>query len=220
MEEAPASEPGSVSGAETEEPEMTARDVACPGCAPRPEGSPRAPYPPSACPVCQGRGTIPQALEEPKVTWVMPSLAFGNFRAAEGWNGVSICVNERPWCCDHPGCRHLPVLDDFALDARVHDLELPASGPEAPPPGNETTPEKLEAIARVYGHCLGKAPLLLHCTGGRERSVLAAAYILVTRHRMVWESAYQVLFRLNSGIFDRREWLDWEQRERLEETGV
>ncbi len=153
------------------------------------------------------------------MTWVRPSLAFGNLRAAESWKGVSVCVNEKPWCCDHPSCQHLPVLEDFALESREPETEVDAGGRDAGTRNRETTPERLEAIARVYGHCLGKSPLLLHCTGGRERSVLATAYILVTRHHLLWESAYQTLFRLNSGIFDRREWLDWEQRERLEETG-
>lgn len=154
------------------------------------------------------------------MTWVSPSLAFGNMRAAEAWKGVSVCVNEKPWCCDHPNCQHLPVLDDFGFELADPDIGISATGQSGESPGPETTPEKLEAIARVYGHCLGKAPLLIHCTGGRERSVLATAYILVTRHRFVWESAYELLFKLNSGIFDRREWIDWEQRERLEETGV
>lgn len=199
---------------------MTNRDVPCPGCAPRPEGKGRAPFFQATCPFCKGRGVITQELEEPKVTWVKPSIAFGNLRSAETWKGVAVCVNERPWCCDHPNCQHLPVLDDFAIDAPADELGAPERNRDQGSSGLETTPERLEAIARVYGHCLGKAPLLLHCTGGRERSPLATAYILVTRHRLVWESAYEVLFQLNPGIFDRREWLDWEQRERLEETGV
>ncbi len=169
------------------------------------------------CPICNGRGVVSEELEDPKVTWVLPSLAFGNLRAAESWNGVSICVNEKPWCCDHPSCQHLPVLEDFALASREPETDSALTSRPAEHSGEGTTPERLEAIARVYGHCLGKAPLLLHCTGGRERSVLATAYILVTRHRFLWEPAYELLFRLNSGIFDRREWLDWEQRERLEE---
>lgn len=171
------------------------------------------------CPICKGRAVISQELEDPKVTWVLPSLAFGNLRAAESWSGVSICVNEKPWCCDHPSCQHLPVLEDFALASPEPETDPALTSRDAGPPVEGTTLERLEAIARVYGHCLGKAPLLLHCTGGRERSVLAAAYILVTRHRLLWEPAYELLFRLNSGIFDRREWLDWEQRERLEEIG-
>lgn len=197
---------------------MTSRDVSCPGCGQRPEEAPRPPFAPEGCPVCKGRGSITQELEDPKVTWVRTSLAFGNLRAAEDWKGVSICVNEKPWCCDHLNCRHLPVLDDFALDLAELGLDTQNKPRDEETHRYETSPEKLEAIARVYGHCLGKAPLLIHCTGGRERSVLATAYILVTRHRLLWESAYELLFRLNSGIFDRREWLDWEQRERLEEV--
>jgi len=198
---------------------MTSRDVPCPGCSPRPEGKRPPSFLQLRCPICKGRGVITQELEDPKVTWVLPSLAFGNLRAAESWNGVSICVNEKPWCCDHPNCQHLPVLDDFASESVEAEADFPVKSRDAEIQGHETNPERLEAIARVYGHCLGKVPLLIHCTGGRERSVLAAAYVLVTRHRFLWEPAYELLFRLNSGIFDRREWLDWEQRERLEETG-
>jgi hypothetical protein len=198
---------------------MTTRDVPCPGCSPRPEGKPPPSFLQPSCPICKGRGVITQELEDPKVTWVLPSLAFGNLRAAESWTGVSICVNEKPWCCDHPNCQHLPVLDDFASESFEAGADSPVKSRDVEIQGHETNPERLEAIARVYGHCLGKAPLLIHCTGGRERSVLATAYVLVTRHRYLWEPAYELLFSLNSGIFDRREWLDWEQRERLEETG-
>ncbi len=192
------------------------RYLPCPGCSKTYEGKTLPSYRRVSCRICRGAGHIVQRLEDPQLTWVVTHrLAFGNMRAAEEWRGASVCVNEKPWCCAHKDCVHWPILDDVSLDALTQIMETPHDQWVTGSAGHETTLERLEPIRKYYEQHFDE-PVLIHCTAGRERSVLATTYLLVSVHGMTWEGAHQFLLSLNSGIFDRRQWLSWKSRELLE----
>lgn len=197
---------------------MTDRFIPCPSCSIDYSGKKLPSYRRPSCRVCRGTGFIRQVLEAPKVIHVLSTLDFGNMAGGDDYPGVTVCVNERPWCCSHEGCHHAPLLDDVDFELLARIMDIPHFMRVAGDDGHETSTERLEVVGRIYDAAWGRGnSTFVHCSGGRERSVLATAYLMVTRHGWTWEGAYRHLFTLDPGIFDRRQWLDWDERKRLEE---
>jgi Dual specificity phosphatase, catalytic domain len=120
------------------------------------------------------------------VTQILPGLHVGDFNDGGSWGGVSVCVLEGH--CGHPNCQWVRILTDAG--GRV-----------------QAAWAALEMVATIYDANEKNGAVLLHCGAGIERSPLAAAYILVTRHGMTWQSAYALLQSKRPQVQDRTAWL-------------
>ena len=123
------------------------------------------------------------------ISEIVPGLSLGTFDAAQATiSDFVICVHENPVVLTTPNGRGawIPIMESEGRASHG----------------------RLAAVATLIdAELLAGRRVLVHCHHGVERSPLAVAWFLTTKHGMTIDSAYRLVMERHPRTQDRRRWL-------------